>query len=476
MYGAGKRSTRPPDRYDPAGTPSQPILPATDFDITMGDADDSSSSLLGQNPLSLVTLNQKVQEMADILYKKLEIYASKFCELDSRFEELCTRVDDIDNDITTRLTAVKSDFHDEFLMVHGNIAALKTHNDTAHSTTLNTSLNHVNSVQRSLQTNLNALSDRITNVEAQSARLAALENIAHNSTQISPPSFPHNQTTLTSQVPTVLNNVPFSVTTSNSVPPNCSQSTIVPPQIFHPPNNPTSLIDFSNTTGITLDFTKIPTYDGNLYPMHPEEFLNRVDQYFLMHPIPDQVKINLISEKFIEKAHLWYTTLIPPPSQYQDFLVLFRDQFWSSSLQRSIRNELYRPYIHRDFSNMQEHAMDWISRARYLNPPIEQSEMIEEIISHFSYNVTLALRGLRITTTNELIQQLSSLQRTHAFNHHNNNNSNSNHFNNPSHQNSNNYSHRQQNQNRYPPRPNNQSNSRNPNSPPPNPDEASPGN
>lgn len=91
--------------------------------------------------------------------------------------------------------------------------------------------------------------------------------------------------------------------------------------------------------------------------MHPEEFINKVDQYFLMHSVIDQVKINLISEKFIDRARLWYTTLIPPPAIIKIFCHS-RNNFWSNSQQRSVRNDLYRPYFHRDFSSMQEYAMD----------------------------------------------------------------------------------------------------------------------
>jgi len=77
--------------------------------------------------------------------------------------------------------------------------------------------------------------------------------------------------------------------------------------------------------------------------------------------------------------------------------------------------------------------MDWINRARHLQPPIDQTEMVDQITSHFSYNIALALRGLRITTTNDLIQQLTYLQCADAPS--NNNNapsSNSNNNNTPS--------------------------------------------
>jgi len=55
MYGVGKRITRPPDRYryNPSSTYHSPILPSTDFDLTMGENDDTNLSLLSDSsPLS----------------------------------------------------------------------------------------------------------------------------------------------------------------------------------------------------------------------------------------------------------------------------------------------------------------------------------------------------------------------------------------------------------------------------------------
>jgi len=58
--------------------------------------------------------------------------------------------------------------------------------------------------------------------------------------------------------------------------------------------------------------------------------------------------------------------------------------------------------------------MDWISKARFLQPPIDQAEMVDQITSHFTFNISIALRGLRITTTNKLVQQLSHIQQAHS--------------------------------------------------------------
>jgi len=104
---------------------------------------------------------------------------------------------------------------------------------------------------------------------------------------------------------------------------------------------------------------------------------------------------------------------------------------------------------------MSEHAMDWINRARHLQPPIDQTEMVDQITSHFSYNISLALRGLRILTTNDLIQQLKYLQRAHTPSNNNSNNQHPNPPYNSQQQHSYHNSSRTYSSNRYPPRQNN---------------------
>lgn len=59
MQSAGKRDTRPPERYDP----SQPYhinLPPSDFDLTMSEGDDGDQ--FGKSALSQINATQVVDE------------------------------------------------------------------------------------------------------------------------------------------------------------------------------------------------------------------------------------------------------------------------------------------------------------------------------------------------------------------------------------------------------------------------------
>lgn len=470
MHGAGQRRVQPPNRYDPSAPYPPPQLPLTDFDITMGNAGEDFNNSLSSNspPLSLTSLKRQIDDMNEVFNQQLDSFARRYTELDEKFQDLCVRVDEIDTDITTRLTQVQTNFHKDFGTMQSNITKLQEYTNTSQASTLSESMSHVNSVQRSIKSQIQTITDRLCGLEGQASRLSAIENKLQLTT-LNPLVFSQSLPTENiSQIPSKPSNILSSTAMPNisqhHIPPQHSISSI--PAVQPSQDVPHHSCSFSNnasyTSGVSLDPTRIPKYDGQLSPLHPADFLDKVDQYFFMHNAPDKVKINFVSDNFTGKALLWYTTLLPPPSIYKEFVESFQNYFWSPSLQRSIRNDLYRPYYHRDTSTMSEHAMDWINRARHLQPPIDQAEMVDQITSHFSYNISLALRGLRILTTNDLIQQLTYLQRAHAppNNHSNNNNNSSNGNNsNPPHnsqqQTSYNNTSAPYNPSRYPPRQNN---------------------
>lgn len=434
MHSAGKREARNPDRYNPSEPYPPPILPSTDFDITMSESEENRSSLPRVDPLD---------DTSHPIYAYLKLMNDT---INQKFETLEQKIDNALLDSQTQIKTLKAEFHRDIVGVLDDISGLQQQLGVT-NTSLAENINKTSHVKASLQSEVKKLSERVCLVEGQSSRLSAVENTLQNL------SLQNNSHSLPQELPS--SNAPqisFQnlLSSTNIAPPHQSISSA--PQHVSPVNN---MSTFANISGITLDYTKIPTYDGNLFPVHPESFLSKVDQYFSIHPVPDPVRISLISDKLTDKALLWYNTLIPSPQVFDDFSVLFRNHFWSSGRQRSIRNELYRPYSHKDHSTMQDHAMDWINRARYLSPPVDQKEMIDLIISHFSYNISLALRGLRIQTTNELIQQLSYLQITPSHNDHTPQNTN--YSNNSSNFNNNNNSRQNATyQNRYQGRNNNQ--------------------
>lgn len=143
---------------------------------------------------------------------------------------------------------------------------------------LSDSQSYTNEVQCKLNHNVQALCDRVGLVKGQSARLAAVEATIQQSVNNSTIVPPHSQPILSvgsTQAP------PVSV-------PNILTSTIQPGgtsarDLFQANNSSIPIMNmnsyycnnvsrFSNTSGITLDYTRIPNYDGNLMSIHPDGF------------------------------------------------------------------------------------------------------------------------------------------------------------------------------------------------------------
>lgn len=459
MYGAGQRTTRPPDRYNPSAICPSPILPSTDFDLNMTGPDDIGSTPSRHPPATLQSFSQLMDDMNHTFHNQLEKFSQKFTELDVKLDELCVRVDEIDCDTTQKLSQINLDVESKIVNMQSQLSELKKSIGATGASTLAQSINHVNSVQRAISDNIQQVSDRVCGVEGQASRLAAIEN------RINDPTLHPSTSHFSQQSHVSFGNLPSSTLNQSNPPQNpCSQNK--PSEINHSGTlssaeslniNNMSHNNTPTTLNISLDPSRIPQYNGSLFPTHPSDFIDRVDKYFLTYNVPDRIKINFVTDNFSEKAQLWYTTLLPPPTVYSDFVSLFINYFWSSSLQRSIRNDLYRPYSHNDSSTMAEHAMDWINRARHLSPPLDQAEMIDQIVTHFPYNIALALRGLHLTTTNSLVQELTYLQCTHPprNNHNPNAYPNNNHNRYPSNnthrsRQDNNYSNRYSNSNQRP--------------------------
>lgn len=431
MQGAGKRICRPPVRFNPSDTNS-PVLPSTDFDISL--AMSNASDMEESNNISL---NPQVRPSDDIRALLVQFHA----ETQAIAKQSKTDNENLKSHLTDSLNLKITEFRKEVHAINSDcLSIIDTNKELCNQYTDK----RVAEVRKEMQSNMGTLNDRLCLVEGQSSRLIALEQSVKklqfdNNTQTSNNN-PQPSAPLSEQPH--LSRYSFNNAMSSTI--NCQSENCPPknptaqpfsfiPSSFSPSNN------LNNTSILSLEHTKIPEFNGNLTPLHPEEFLLKVNAFFQLQNISEIFKINLISDKLTSKAKLWFNSLIPSPVLYNNFVGQFREHFWSASRQRSIRNELYRPYSHRNPSTLQEHAIEWVNKAKFLNPPIDQIEMVDQIISHFNNNISLSLRGLRLQSTNELIQQLSYLEYTNSNYQANiNSNSSQNFQNSQSGQNSNN--------------------------------------
>jgi len=59
--------------------------------------------------------------------------------------------------------------------------------------------------------------------------------------------------------------------------------------------------------------------------------------------------------------------------------------------------------------------MKWIAWAKYLNPPIEQSDLVSTIIQHYPTPLGMAIKGRGPRDTNELLSVLMEFEESASF-------------------------------------------------------------
>jgi len=75
MHSAGQRQTKQPDRFDPSSYYHSPILPATDFDLTMSNPNEDELSLTETATPSLASLQQQIDYMNKVFHQQLDSFA-----------------------------------------------------------------------------------------------------------------------------------------------------------------------------------------------------------------------------------------------------------------------------------------------------------------------------------------------------------------------------------------------------------------
>lgn len=185
---------------------------------------------------------------------------------------------------------------------------------------------------------------------------------------------------------------------------------------FQPPLNSTNNFHTLNNSCLERLSDAVPQFNGHRNDVHPEKFLYELNQYFLNQPLTDNYKICTFQRRLFGNARTWYDSLLPCPETYRELVALFRQQFWSFSTQRRVRNEIFSPFQYKFPGGLVNHAMKWISKAKYLSPPIESYDLVGIITQHFPTNLKMAILGRNPKTTNELLTVLSEIEESSCDN------------------------------------------------------------
>lgn len=481
MQSAGKRETRPPERYDP----SQPYhinLPPSDFDLTMSETDDGDQ--LGKSTMSQVNTTQvledqdyfqrmfdQVQAQNEAIRNQNEESNRKFDLIHKSIERTCSALNekleqnriDLSRDFRVSLAEMNEKFEGNHIEISDrfdrhqsilnkldskldkNVEELRadvgfasgqcqSEQQKVRTECKQYTDHHIANYKRETKEELSRLTERVCLIEGQAARLAAVENVIQ---KIQTQGITSSNSRMSTCVPSpIINNVS---TYSRPDLNNVFSSTVI-----HNPSIPITTTSTTNkvqdsayrleipSTITSQEFSRIsqpyninqsfgnrpekikdvvPEFNGTIDPVHPEEFLEKLNNYFQNQVFTDPTKINAACSRLSGRAKNWSYTL-GPLDLFDQFVERFRRHFWCPIKQEKVRNEFYRPYYHQDTSSLQEHTIDWVNKVRYLHPPIPDTEKIDRILSHYPRSISNTIRNLRLRTVDELINEISYYEYT----------------------------------------------------------------
>lgn len=306
--------------------------------------------------------------------------------------------------------------------------------------------NKISHVRQELLEKINHVTERVCLLEGNSSKLRALETTVKNIQSFLGSGKNSNLFSSTQRSSTGPNykHARFNfgeVSTDNFLPP--SNASGVNPNITINLEPPANTVNFQNIPNFKnqpvqysfLDLsheakTEISEYDGRLEPIHPEEFLVQLIQYFQSQLLTETQKITIATSRLTQGAKSWYNVVYPIPITFSEFIDQFRNYFWSLDIQENIRNKLNRPVFVEDIYKLKQHSIEWIGKTKYLNPPMSQAEMVTKLMHHYPTNIGISLKGLKIQSSYELIQHLTSYEQYHRLYHNSNVHQNSNDHNN----------------------------------------------
>lgn len=137
-------------------------------------------------------------------------------------------------------------------------------------------------------------------------------------------------------------------------------------------------------------------FEGDANKLHPKIFLqmlkNKIKNIQNMDDIKEIIHANLEGQ-----ALLWYNSIVLDINNYEYFEQSFLKYFWGENTQSFVRENLYfGKFDYCRSSNMNYYALRLFTLAKYLDPPMNEEEIVMSIARHYKAEVaeTIALQNI----------------------------------------------------------------------------------
>lgn len=147
--------------------------------------------------------------------------------------------------------------------------------------------------------------------------------------------------------------------------------------------------------------------------MNPLEFLESIEQFFLLRNISNNKKVSLLPMTLEGRAQLWYG-LQNPFQTYEAFKDAFTSEFYSIPIQVQKKSEWSVERFSGNDGNLQTYFYKKLKASTYIRPPIIEYERNYTIIQQYPFYVRQALASVDPSDTNTVARTLAGLDAVHV--------------------------------------------------------------
>lgn len=165
-------------------------------------------------------------------------------------------------------------------------------------------------------------------------------------------------------------------------------------------------------SGSPQRFRSIPKFNGDLDPVHPCYFLEKVEMYYENHPASDRQKLSDLDSLFTEEASVWFMSNKDSFFSFDHFQYEFLGYFWNQALQSQTRSAIYLPPPFDSASGgYAKYFMKNIQSAKYLDEPMSESAMVAAVLEHCPQQVQFSVSKPEDFTVKNVVQRLQHYDR-----------------------------------------------------------------
>ncbi|XP_036139609.1 uncharacterized protein LOC118644672 [Monomorium pharaonis] len=141
---------------------------------------------------------------------------------------------------------------------------------------------------------------------------------------------------------------------------------------------------------------------------NPVRFIRHFEKIAICEEISEAEQLYFFSKCMRGTASSWYD--VRDPDSIAEAKKAFIDYYWGEEQQARFREEIYNGKFNESVhKSMAEYALNIAKQARYLNPPMSESEIIRNVKRHFDKGITREIRPSTVKDVEEFVKLLDEL-------------------------------------------------------------------